>query len=110
MSGSLLQHFWFVLFLIAIAIFAKALLATAAPLALGYPLRTAVMTGLALAQVGEFSFIIAQSGFDYRHPAFRDLPDVPHRRPHDHGRYAVCHQRSASRLPGGSAAYQACPM
>jgi monovalent cation:H+ antiporter-2, CPA2 family len=60
----LAAHFWFVLFLIAVAILVKALLATAAPLALGYPLRTAVMAGLALAQVGEFSFIIAQSGFD----------------------------------------------
>jgi CPA2 family monovalent cation:H+ antiporter-2 len=59
----LLANFWLVLFLIILAIVAKALLATAAPLALGYPLRTAVMTGLALAQVGEFSFIIAQSGF-----------------------------------------------
>ncbi|OPX64687.1 MULTISPECIES: cation:proton antiporter [unclassified Methanoregula] len=57
-------HFWFVAFLICIAIVAKALLATAAPLALGYPLRTAVITGLALAQVGEFSFIIAQGGFN----------------------------------------------
>jgi CPA2 family monovalent cation:H+ antiporter-2 len=57
-------HFWFVAFLICIAIVAKALLATAAPLALGYPLRTAVITGLSLAQVGEFSFIIAQGGFD----------------------------------------------
>ncbi len=52
-----------ILFLIVIAILAKALLATAAPLALGYPLRTSAMAGLALAQVGEFSFIIAQSGF-----------------------------------------------
>ena len=59
----LLANFWFILFLIVLAIVVKALLATAAPLALGYPLRTAVMTGLALAQVGEFSFIIAQSGF-----------------------------------------------
>ncbi len=59
----LADNFWFVLFLIAIAILGKALIATAAPLALGYPLRTAVMAGLALAQVGEFSFIIAQSGF-----------------------------------------------
>ena len=58
----LMDHFWFVAFLICIAIFAKALLATAAPLALGYPLRTAVITGLSLAQVGEFSFIIAQGG------------------------------------------------
>jgi CPA2 family monovalent cation:H+ antiporter-2 len=60
----LLANFWLVLFLIILAIVAKALLATAAPLALGYPLRTAMMTGLALAQVGEFSFIIAQSGFN----------------------------------------------
>lgn len=60
----LVENLWLVTFLIVIAIVAKALLATAAPLALGYPLRTAVMTGLALAQVGEFSFIIAQSGFD----------------------------------------------
>jgi len=59
----LLDNFWFVAFLIVMVIVVKALLATAAPLALGYPLRTAVMTGLALAQIGEFSFIIAQSGF-----------------------------------------------
>nr|WP_321352060.1 cation:proton antiporter [uncultured Methanoregula sp.] len=58
-----IDNFWFILFLIVIAIVAKALLATAAPLALGYPLRTAAMTGLALAQVGEFSFILAQSGY-----------------------------------------------
>jgi monovalent cation:H+ antiporter-2, CPA2 family len=58
-------NFWLVLFFILIAIGAKALLATAAPLALGYPLRTAVLTGLALAQVGEFSFIIAQSAVDF---------------------------------------------
>jgi len=59
----LAANLWIVVFLIVIAIVAKALIATAAPLALGYPLRTAVMAGLALAQVGEFSFIIAQSGF-----------------------------------------------
>jgi len=56
-------HLWLVIILIVIAIVVKALLATAAPLILGYPLRTAAMTGLSLAQVGEFSFIIAQSGF-----------------------------------------------
>lgn len=57
-----LANIWLVLFFIIIVIGAKTLLATAAPLALGYPLRTAALTGLALAQVGEFSFIIAQSG------------------------------------------------
>lgn len=55
-------NIWLILFLIIIVIVGKTLLATAAPLALGYPLRTAALTGLALAQVGEFSFIIAQSG------------------------------------------------
>ena len=59
----LVANLWLVFFLILVAIVAKALLATAAPLALGYPLTTAIMSGLALAQVGEFSFIIAQSGF-----------------------------------------------
>jgi CPA2 family monovalent cation:H+ antiporter-2 len=58
----LVANAWVVVFLIILTIVVKTLLATAAPLALGYPLRTAVMTGLALAQVGEFSFIIAQSG------------------------------------------------
>jgi CPA2 family monovalent cation:H+ antiporter-2 len=59
----LLENFWIIAFLIVLAIVVKALLATAAPLSLGYPLRTSLMTGLALAQVGEFSLIIAQSGF-----------------------------------------------
>jgi CPA2 family monovalent cation:H+ antiporter-2 len=31
-------------------------------LALGYPLRSALLTGIALAQVGEFAFILAQEG------------------------------------------------
>lgn len=59
----LFSNFWIIVFLIVLVIVVKAMLATAAPLALGYPLRTAVITGLALAQIGEFSFIIAQSGF-----------------------------------------------
>ncbi len=57
-----LANIWLVIFLILVVVVAKTLLATAAPLALGYPLRTAALSGLALAQVGEFSFIIAQSG------------------------------------------------
>ncbi|NMB79980.1 MAG: potassium transporter KefB, partial [Methanomicrobiales archaeon] len=55
-------NIWLIIFFIVLVLGAKAVLATAAPLALGYPLRTAALTGLALAQVGEFSFIIAQSG------------------------------------------------
>jgi monovalent cation:H+ antiporter-2, CPA2 family len=42
----------------------KALVATAVVLALGYPLRPAVLVGLALGQVGEFAFVLARSGLD----------------------------------------------
>lgn len=41
----------------------KALLAGVATLVLGYPTRIAVLVGLALCQVGEFSFILAKAGF-----------------------------------------------
>jgi CPA2 family monovalent cation:H+ antiporter-2 len=40
----------------------KSLIAGGAALAAGYPLRTAVLAGLALAQVGEFSFVLAKAG------------------------------------------------
>jgi CPA2 family monovalent cation:H+ antiporter-2 len=42
----------------------KTLAAAAATMALGYPLRTAILAGLALGQVGEFSFVLAKSGLD----------------------------------------------
>lgn len=40
----------------------KALVTTGAALALGVPLRIAIITALALAQIGEFSFVLSQSG------------------------------------------------
>ncbi|MBX7143527.1 MAG: cation:proton antiporter [Oligoflexia bacterium] len=40
----------------------KALLAAPAALAMGLSLRTAILSGLALAQVGEFSFVLAREG------------------------------------------------
>ena len=40
----------------------KAILAGSAPLFLKFPVRTAVLVGLALCQVGEFSFILAKVG------------------------------------------------
>lgn len=42
----------------------KAALAGTAARILGYPTRTAVLVGMALCQVGEFSFILAKTGFD----------------------------------------------
>ena len=43
----------------------KSLVATAAALLLGLPFRTAVLVGLGLCQVGEFSFILSETGVEY---------------------------------------------
>jgi len=43
----------------------KALIAALVVLALGFPLRTAILSGLALGQVGEFAFILSSYGLDY---------------------------------------------
>ena len=42
----------------------KAVLGSLAVIGLGLSLRTAVISGMALAQIGEFSFVLAKSGFD----------------------------------------------
>ncbi|MGE5390356.1 MAG: cation:proton antiporter [Deltaproteobacteria bacterium] len=50
----------------ALAVLAgKALIAALVVLALGFPLRTAILSGLALGQVGEFAFILSSYGLDY---------------------------------------------
>jgi len=52
--------------LLVLAIIAlKAFLAAGSVLILGIPARIAVIAGLGLAQIGEFSFILAQSGLRY---------------------------------------------
>jgi monovalent cation:H+ antiporter-2, CPA2 family len=43
----------------------KVLIAGSVPLLLGFPLRTMVLVGLALGQVGEFSFILSSSGMQF---------------------------------------------
>ncbi|MGS0764920.1 cation:proton antiporter domain-containing protein [Syntrophomonas curvata] len=43
----------------------KSLVALFTTIVLGYPLRTAVIVGFSLCQVGEFSFILAQTGIDH---------------------------------------------
>lgn len=51
--------------LVVTLILIKALIACGAVLALGVPMRIAIISGLCLAQVGEFSFILCQSGLKY---------------------------------------------
>ncbi len=60
----LVGHWPMVLGSTLIFIILKALLILPAVLIQKYPLRTAIITALTLAQVGEFSFILANSGVD----------------------------------------------
>ncbi len=46
-------------------LFLKSIIAGFATILLGFPLRTSILVGLALGQVGEFSFILSKSGIEY---------------------------------------------
>lgn len=69
--GMLLNPMVIVNYIVTIANFSlcilitKFIIITAIVLALGYPLRIAFLTGFALPQIGEFSFILAQIGLSY---------------------------------------------
>ncbi|MEA2464508.1 MAG: monovalent cation:H+ antiporter-2, family [Acidobacteriota bacterium] len=55
-----------VLVVVAIIILGKTLAAVSLVLLLRYPLNTALIVGASLAQIGEFSFILANLGVEYR--------------------------------------------
>lgn len=58
----LLEHLVLVLGLIIGIILLKALVVTAIVYFMDYPLRISILAGLGLAQIGEFSFVLAQTG------------------------------------------------
>lgn len=60
-----LDNPWLVLLTALMLIFFKALLAGITAFLLGHTFRGVVMVGIALSQVGEFSFILAKLGLDY---------------------------------------------
>jgi monovalent cation:H+ antiporter-2, CPA2 family len=60
--AALLQSPWAIVAALAIVLVAKPLAALAIVLGLGYPRRVAVPVAVALAQIGEFSFILASLG------------------------------------------------
>jgi monovalent cation:H+ antiporter-2, CPA2 family len=63
--GYLREHL-FVLILAAIVLMIlKSISSAATTFLLGCPLRTTVLTGLALSQVGEFSFVLSRLGLEY---------------------------------------------
>lgn len=60
--GIWLEHPWLSLGLVAGTLLLKALIVIAIALLFGQGIRVAVLAGLGLAQVGEFSFVLAQTG------------------------------------------------
>jgi CPA2 family monovalent cation:H+ antiporter-2 len=58
----LVRHPLLIASLVATILLIKALVTTGAGLALGVPTRITIITALSLAQIGEFSFVLSQSG------------------------------------------------
>ncbi len=61
-TGYFAAHISLVLGMTAILIFTKTALVALTARLLGYPFRSSLLTGLGLAQIGEFSFLLAQQG------------------------------------------------
>lgn len=61
----LIEHLPLVLLLTVATFLIKALVATVAARLLQFPLRTAILTGISLFQVGEFAFILSKAGMSY---------------------------------------------
>lgn len=56
------EHPFLILMIVGTVFIGKFITSVGAVLAIGVPLRSAILAGVALAQVGEFSFILAQEG------------------------------------------------
>ena len=63
-TGTVLVDFRYVAMMVVIIIVVKILTGGLAAAALGLPLRVSIFTGLALCQIGEYSFVLAKTGFD----------------------------------------------
>ncbi|MDD5642392.1 MAG: cation:proton antiporter [Syntrophales bacterium] len=58
----LFQQPWLIFLITLGALVLKSLVGGVAALMIGFPLRTAILVGLAISQVGEFSFILSKAG------------------------------------------------
>jgi len=63
-TRTIFNDFYYVAMIVLVIILVKILTGTAAAAALGMPLRVSVFSGLALCQIGEFSFVLAKTGLD----------------------------------------------
>ncbi|MCB1111079.1 MAG: cation:proton antiporter [Chlamydiales bacterium] len=64
-TGYLMAHPFLIATLAISIIFLKSSAMALVTLVLGMPLRTAVLSGIALCQVGEFSFVLIRTGMDF---------------------------------------------
>jgi len=63
--GFLFQQPAFIVLIVLGIIVMKALIAGCVTILLGFPLRTGILVGLALGQIGEFSFILSRAGLEH---------------------------------------------
>jgi monovalent cation:H+ antiporter-2, CPA2 family len=63
-TRTVIADFYYVAMILLIIILVKILTGIAASVALGMTARTSIFTGLALCQIGEFSFVLAKNGLD----------------------------------------------
>ncbi len=63
-TQTIFSDFYYVAMIVLIIILVKILTGTAAAAVLGMPLRVSIFSGLALCQIGEFSFVLAKTGLD----------------------------------------------
>jgi len=63
-THTVFTNFYYVAMFVIIIIVVKILTGFLASVAIGMPLRVCIFTGLALCQIGEFSFVLAKNGLD----------------------------------------------
>ncbi len=87
----LLQNPAYILLLALGVMVLKALIAGSVIALIGLPLRITILVGLALSQIGEFSFVLSQVGLGNGLLSARGLPDISRCHCADHGCYILHH-------------------
>lgn len=64
--GAIMENFWLFAGILAIVLIIKPVVAMAITLVLKYPFKTALTVAIALAQIGEFSFILIEESMKYK--------------------------------------------
>jgi CPA2 family monovalent cation:H+ antiporter-2 len=63
--GFLFQQPGFIVLIVLSVLVLKAIIAGSVAILLGFPLRTGILVGFALSQIGEFSFILSRTGVEH---------------------------------------------